>query len=67
MVDPVTGGIRGEGKVSYVIPVDFVIQLEEDTETSVCEDGMRRFGENVIVRETLFCCRESLGCQVLLD
>jgi hypothetical protein len=48
MVDPVPRGIRGEGKVIYGISVDFVIELEEDTETGVCEDGMRRFGENVI-------------------
>jgi len=67
MVDPVSGGIWGEGKVSYGISVDFVIQLEEDTEAGVCEDGMRRFRENVIVRETLVCRRKSLGCQVLLD
>src|SRR6266478_2565177 len=67
MVNPVSGGIGDEGKVSYRISVDFVIELEEDTEAGVCEDGMRRFGENVIVRKTSFCRRESLGCQVLLD
>src|SRR6266403_2710823 len=67
MVNPVSGGIGDEGKVSYRISVDFVIELEEDTEAGVCEDGMRRFGENVIVRKTFFCRRESLGCQVLLD
>jgi len=49
MVDPVSGGIGGEGKVSYGISVDIIIQLEEDAEAGVCEDGMRRFGENVIV------------------
>ena len=32
MVDPVPRGIRGEGKVIYGISVDFVIELEEDTE-----------------------------------
>jgi len=49
MVDPVSGGIGGERKVSHGISVNFVIQLEEDTEAGVCEDGMRRFGENVII------------------
>jgi len=49
MVHPVSGGIVGEGKVSYGISVDLVIELEEDTEASMCEDGMRRFRENVIV------------------
>jgi len=50
MVDPVSGGIGGKGKVSYGISVDLVIELEEDTEAGVCEDGMRRFEENVVVR-----------------
>jgi hypothetical protein len=49
MVDPVPRGIQGEGKVTYGIPVDFVIELEEDTQASMCKDGMSRFGENVIV------------------
>jgi hypothetical protein len=49
MVDPVPRGIQGEGKVTDGICVDFVIELEENTETRVCKDGMRRFGENVIV------------------
>jgi hypothetical protein len=35
--------------VTYGIFVDFVIELEEDTEASVCEDGMGRFEENMIV------------------
>jgi len=35
MVDPVPSGIRGEGRVSYGISVDFVIELEEDAEASV--------------------------------
>ena len=60
MVDPVSSGILGEGKVTYGISVDFVIELEEHTEASVCKDGMRGFGENVIVRKTLFSRRESL-------
>jgi hypothetical protein len=67
MVDPVTRGIRGEGKVTYDISVHFVIELEEDTEASVCKDGVRRLGENVIVRKTFFGCREPLRCQELLD
>jgi hypothetical protein len=41
--------IQGEGKATYGIPVDFVIELEEDTEARVCKDGVRGFGENVIV------------------
>jgi hypothetical protein len=49
MVDPIPRGIRGERKVTYGISFDFVIQLEEDAEASMCKDGMRRFGENVIV------------------
>jgi hypothetical protein len=49
MVDPVSSGIGGEGKVAYGVSVDFVIELEEDTKAGVCKDGMRRFGENVIV------------------
>jgi hypothetical protein len=36
MVDPVPRGIRGEGKVTYGISVDFVVELKEDTEASVC-------------------------------
>ena len=49
MVDPVPRGIRGEGKVTYRISVNFVIELEKNTEASVCKGGMRRFGKNVIV------------------
>jgi len=49
MVDPVSGGIGGEGEVSYRISVDFLIEFEEDTEASMCKDGMRGFRENVIV------------------
>jgi hypothetical protein len=48
MIDPVPSGIRGEGKVSYRISVDFVVEVEEDAETSVCKGGMCGFGENVI-------------------
>jgi len=49
MIDPVPGGIRGEGKADYRISVDFVVEVEEDAEASVCKDRMCRFGENVIV------------------
>jgi hypothetical protein len=49
MVDPVSGSIWGEGKVMNGISVDFTIELEEDTEASMYNDGMRWFGENVIV------------------
>jgi hypothetical protein len=48
MVDPVLSGIRGEGRVSYGISFDFVIELEEDAEAGVCKGGMGRFGEDVI-------------------
>jgi hypothetical protein len=67
MIDPVSRSVWGERKVTYGISVDFVIELEEDTETGVCQDGVRRFGENVIVRKTFCCCRKSLRCQELLD
>jgi hypothetical protein len=49
MVDPIPSGIWGKGKVGNGISVDFVIELEEDTETGVYKDGMCRFRENVIV------------------
>jgi hypothetical protein len=49
MVYPVPGGVGGEGKVTDGISVDFVIELEEDAEACLCEDGMRRFWEDVIV------------------
>jgi len=49
MIDPVSGGIGGEGKVGDGISVAFVIELAEDTQAGVCKDGMGRFGENVIV------------------
>jgi hypothetical protein len=49
MVDPVPRGIRGEGKAINGISVDFVIEFEEDTEASVCKDGVRRFEGNVII------------------
>ena len=49
MIDPVLGGIRGEGEVSYGISVDFVVEVEEDAEANVGKDGMCGFGENVII------------------
>jgi len=49
MFDPVSSRIRGEGNAAYGVSVDHVIELEEDTEASVCKGGMRMFGENVIV------------------
>jgi hypothetical protein len=49
MIDPVPSGIRGEGKVSYSISVDFVVEVEEDAEASECKDGMCGFRENVII------------------
>jgi hypothetical protein len=48
MVDPVSSGIWGEGKMIYGIFVDLVIQSEEDTEASVCKECMCAFGKNVI-------------------
>jgi hypothetical protein len=48
MIDPVPSGIRREGKVSYGISVDFVIELEKDAEASLCKGGMGMFRENVI-------------------
>jgi hypothetical protein len=59
VVDPVSGRIRGEGKVTYGISVDFVVELKKDTETGLRKDGMRRFEGDVIVRKTLFGIRES--------
>jgi len=49
MINPVPSGIRSEGNASYVVSVDFVVEVEEDAQASVCKNGMRRFGENVIV------------------
>jgi hypothetical protein len=49
MIDPVPSGIRSEGEMTYGISVDFVIEVEEDTEANVCKDGMCGFGDNVIV------------------
>jgi hypothetical protein len=49
MIYPVTRGIWGEGKMIYGVSVDFVIELEEDTEASLRKHDMRWFGENVII------------------
>jgi len=67
MIDPVPGGIRGEGKVSNGIPVDFVVEGEEDAEANACKGGVCGFGENVIVPKTFFSRRKFIRCQVLLD
>jgi hypothetical protein len=48
MVDPVSSGIWGEGKVTYGISVNFVIESSEDTEASTGKEHMCRFGKNVI-------------------
>ena len=47
MVDPMSGSIRCERIATYGISVDFVIELEEEEEASVCKGGMGRFGEDV--------------------
>ncbi len=60
-------GIQNEGKLSYGISVDFVVEVEKDTKVGVCKDDMCRFGENVIVQKMFFSHHESLQCQVLLD
>jgi hypothetical protein len=48
MVDPVSSGIQGEGKVTYGTSVDFVIESEEDAEAGMCKKYMCRFGKNEI-------------------
>jgi len=49
MIDPMSSGIQSEGKVTYGVSVDFVIELEEDSEASLRKDGMRSFGKDVKV------------------
>ena len=49
MVNPVLSGIQSKRKVAYGISVHVVIEFEEDREAGVCKNGVRRFGENVIV------------------
>jgi len=48
MVDPVLSRVRCERKVMYGISVDFVVELENDTEAGAGKGRMCRFGENVI-------------------
>ena len=42
-----SGSIRCERIATYGISVDFVIELEEEAEASVCKGGMGRFREDV--------------------
>ena len=49
MVDPVPGGIQGKREVIYGIFVDFVIELEENSEANACKDDMCIFEENMII------------------
>jgi hypothetical protein len=37
MIGPVSSGIRSEGEMTYGISVDFVIEVEKDTEAGVCK------------------------------
>jgi hypothetical protein len=48
MVDPVSSGIQGEGKVMHGISIDCVIESQKDTEASMYKKRMCRFGKNVI-------------------
>ena len=67
VVDPVPRGIQRQGKLTDSIFIDFVIELEQDTETSVCKDDMRRFWENMIAPKAFFSCCQLFRCQELLD
>jgi hypothetical protein len=67
MIDPVLSRIWRKREVTDSIPVDFVIEMEKNTEANTRERGMCAFGGNVIAGEGLFCLRESLGCQELFD
>jgi hypothetical protein len=67
MVDPVSGGIRREGEVTYRISVNFFIEFEKDAEAGVCKEGMCGFGEYVIEGKTFSGLRESLRGQEFLD
>ena len=62
-----SGGIWCEREMAYGISIDFVIELDEDTEASICKGGMGRLGEDVIVRKTFFGLCESFRCQELFD
>jgi hypothetical protein len=46
-VDPISSGTWSEGKAMYGISVDFVIELEEDTEADMCKNSMCGPGKNV--------------------
>jgi hypothetical protein len=48
MFDPMSSGIRGEGKAIYGASVDVTIEAEEDAEASMCKKRMCRFGKKVI-------------------
>ena len=68
VVDPVPRGIQRQGKLTDSIFNDFVIELEQDTETSVYKDDMCMFGENMIAGgKAFFSCCQSFRCQELLD
>jgi hypothetical protein len=60
MIDPVSSCIQSERKLTYGVSVDFVIKLEEDTETGACKQRMGLSGKNVIRRKRIFCVCESL-------
>jgi hypothetical protein len=49
MVYPVSSGIWGEGKVTYGISAESVIESEEDAEASTRKENMCWFGKDVIV------------------
>jgi len=67
MINPVSSGILGKGKAMDHIFIDVVIELEEDTEASVCKNGVCGFEENVITGKRFFCLPEPLRCQILFD
>jgi hypothetical protein len=48
MVDPVSRGILGKGKVFYGILVDLVIESKEDAEANMCKESVCWFGKDVI-------------------
>jgi hypothetical protein len=67
MIDPESSGILRKRKSRYSFFVDFVIELEEDTEASAGEGGMCGFRENVVTQKRHFCMRQPLRCQELFD
>jgi hypothetical protein len=54
MICPVSGGIQNEGNTTNGIFIDCVIELEEDSEASMCKGGTGRFKEDVIKRKRPF-------------